>query len=362
MITFSLRAVHAQLKRPFESARGSISDRSALIVVAENSSGCIGFGEAAPLPGWSHETLDQAQDQIQRILERNLAIEAPRTLADWADCILRLGSIEALLPSVKFALETALADVASQKAGLSLCNWLNPNASGSIPVNAVVAATRSGLPKLSPDQLRSQIIKVKVAPENVDRIPDFLRETLPLLRPKAQFRLDANGSLDLRTAINLLTKIEDLPIEYFEEPIADLAAWSELRKKSKIPLAFDESLWAGEDPIVLLSKPHCDGIVIKPTLAGGILETLRLAQIARANGLFVSIGSTLEIGPGLLAAMHSAAAVFEPRACGFDTANLFPNSITEDLPQPIDGVLSLGAGLGLGRSFLKLYTLPQMEN
>src|SRR4029079_573755 len=89
-------------------ARQQWCSRSTLIVEIADQNG-LGSGEAAPLPGYSRDTLDEAERAplaVPRVaLQRALQLSHPAQLLQTAESL-----IAPELPSARFALETALLD------------------------------------------------------------------------------------------------------------------------------------------------------------------------------------------------------------------------------------------------------------
>lgn len=64
----SLEPVRARLRAPFAAAWGTISEREILVVRLETDDGTVGWGEAAPLPGYGCA----AVEEIWAVMELSL--------------------------------------------------------------------------------------------------------------------------------------------------------------------------------------------------------------------------------------------------------------------------------------------------
>lgn len=92
-----------------------------------------GIGEAAPLPGLHTETLSQVSAQLQMLTQLLQGLPVPRTLgllssnslSRWFKEVAGLNP-EALYPSVRFALESALLQGLAEAQGVSLAQLLSP--------------------------------------------------------------------------------------------------------------------------------------------------------------------------------------------------------------------------------------------
>ena len=62
----SLEPVRARLRAPFAAAWGTINDREILVVRLEADDGTVGWGEAAPLPGYGCTAVEQTWAVIKK--------------------------------------------------------------------------------------------------------------------------------------------------------------------------------------------------------------------------------------------------------------------------------------------------------
>jgi len=115
-------------------------------------------------------------------------------------------------------------------------------------------------------------------------------------------------------------------LEYAEQPCATLAAMAELRRKTDVPLAADESIRRAEDPLTVRATGSCDIVVLKAQPLGGVRAALAVAE---ACGLPVVVSSAVETSVGLAAGAAFAAALPELRyACGLATMSLLAGDVT----------------------------------
>ncbi|MGY2745210.1 L-alanine-DL-glutamate epimerase-like enolase superfamily enzyme [Arthrobacter sp. UYCu723] len=103
----------------------------------------------------------------------------------------------------------------------------------SIPVNATVpAVTADAVPDILARFGRVDAVKVKVAEpgqslaDDVSRVA-AVREALP----EAAIRVDANGGWDVPAAVEALTRLSAVGLEYAEQPVPDIAGLAEVRRR-----------------------------------------------------------------------------------------------------------------------------------
>ena len=177
-------------------------------------------------------------------------------------------------------------------------------------------------------------------------------------------RLDFNRGLDFEDAVSLLNQTREFGIEYVEEPLKKPTTQKlmALRKKTGLHIALDETVAEAEIFYDLLNSKAFDVIVVKPMALGGISKSVRLCEISAAQGLKTVITSTLESGVGLAACLHVAAILGDHiLACGFDTLDLFQDSIINENLPIVRGHINVPDGPGLGVS-LKDSLIPSSNS
>ncbi len=355
------------LRRPFETSQGTLHIRSGLMFEVETDNGKIGYGEAAPLAGFSNETLD---DCIAAALELTRGISglqvpiSPDGLADWI-------RFHATAPkSVVFGIESALADLAAKQAELPMARWYRSQAATEVPVNAVLSGGDIERQARTKSEQGYQTFKLKIGAltiaDDLKRI-GFVRGAIG---SRAALRLDANRAYHYSDAEILLRALEPFAIEYIEEPLTNPTAekMRSLRTTSGIPLAIDESLveWNrtahGDDILNLLGidlLAAYDVAILKPALLGSIDETIRLGERILSAGKRVVVTSALDAGFGLSVALHVACALQLQSACGLDTALILEDQLVANPPTPSNGMLRLSDLPGLGAQLSRSPSVQQ---
>ncbi|MBA3425813.1 MAG: o-succinylbenzoate synthase [Rubrobacteraceae bacterium] len=272
-----------------------------------------GWGEAAPLPGFSRETLDEATDQL---LEASEAMSATgRSPSENVPAT--LGATTA--PSVRFAVELATLNLNANRRDASALELLDTNASGLLPVNGLL----SGLAYEVVAEARRmrdagyRAVKLKVGGLPVREDAELVRDVGGVLGDGVSLRLDANRAWSFDEAMEFARATRDVHIEYVEEPLADAALLPRFAEEVNVPVALDESL-VGMEPEDLAPHGYAWAIVLKPTLLGGISHTLRFADQARRLGITPVISAAYECGIGTLGLISLSVAIGGAPA-GLDT-------------------------------------------
>jgi O-succinylbenzoate synthase len=163
------------------------------------------------------------------------------------------------------------------------------------------------------------------------------------LGPAGRIRVDANGGWDTDHAAAMLAALAPYQLEYAEQPCATLAELAELRRRTDVPLAADESIRRAEDPLAVRAAGAADLVVLKVQPLGGVRAALRVAQ---ACGLPVVVSSAVETSIGLAAGIALAAALPElPYDCGLATMSLLNGDVTSEPLATATGTLPVRAAV-----------------
>ena len=134
------------LPRPIVTAHGSYARRQGILCKLSDSTGLAGFGDAAPLPGFSHESYDdtlQVMCQLTADLSGNNALNVPQSAQQLPAAMAFFGDAISKFPALRFALESALADLSSRRTGVPLAQWLSATAANAISINAMIDGSES---------------------------------------------------------------------------------------------------------------------------------------------------------------------------------------------------------------------------
>jgi o-succinylbenzoate synthase len=290
------------------TARATWAERSGCIVTLQSDNGEFGQGEAAPLPDYSDDSLEQAERELSKLdltwLSSVLADaeELPSTLLP---ALAQASCTNA--PSAHFALETAALDLLARRKKQPLHRWLRaafPELPQGTPAPVALCALlgASNLLGDAEHALRSGFSSAKVKVGLPGREPQELVELTALRRefPSMGLRLDANGAWSSRVAAVRLSAFAALGVEFIEEPSA---AGEAPLLDPPMPVALDESLRRAPLPARHeLAQRGVVAVVLKPSVLGGILRSLALSLQAHALGCAFVLSHCFE-GPIAFAAL-----------------------------------------------------------
>lgn len=296
-----------RLTRPFETSYATLRERETLLVTITDENDVTGHGEAAPLEPYDGVAIEQAQDALARYCEVLAAADPlemePAGIASLLDRCRRARE----LPQALAAVDVALWEIAARRAGVPLAELLSPALApaAEVPVNATIAALDRAGAAAQAAQAAAQgfaCVKLKVgAGDDAGRVAAVRAAA----GPQMDLRLDANGAWSVDEAVRTIEALAPAGLELVEEPVHGLAALRAVREAVPARIAIDES---AQEPGAL-EAGVADAVCLKLTRCGGITALLERAQQARASGLEVYVGSTLEGPLAIAASLHAAAAL-----------------------------------------------------
>lgn len=265
-----------------------------------------GWGEISPLPGFSLESL----------------AEAETALLAWVNAW-REGKSPVLpdIPSAAFGISCALAEL-----------------DGTLPDAADYRA--APLCSGDPDELfeslaampGEKVAKVKVGLYEAVRdgmVVNLLLEAIPDLR----LRLDANRAwtpLKAQQFAKYVNPDYRDRIAFLEEPCKTRDDSRAFAQETGIAVAWDESL--READFEFVAEPGVTAVVIKPTLTGSLDKVREQVAAAHALGLTVVISSSIESSLGLTQLARIAAWLTPQTIPGLDTLNLMQSQLVRRWP------------------------------
>lgn len=279
-------------KKPFKTASGEFNTRKGIVLLFEHKD-IKAYGEVAPLPGFSTETIEQVTlvlQQNKKHLEQAFINEDARQIIDVLDQIHQF-------PSLSFGLDTLWHDFQSKKENKSLAEYLFGLNNSSIKCNATIDIQTeeemlSHIREKKEEGFNTFKLKVGVDFKNEKSALEFIRKTYP----EVNLRIDANQAWSKEIAVEYLTSIEYLDIEYCEQPVpaSDINDLKWVKDQTKIKIAADESLGNKKLAHELIVQNSCDVIIIKPALMGLFENIAVTKQLAETHNIEVVFTTSLD--------------------------------------------------------------------
>jgi O-succinylbenzoate synthase len=323
-LRFKFHRYHLPFRSPVRTAHGPWIEREGVIVRVENAADAdtttAGFGEAAPIPWFGTESVDEVEAGC-------------RALGEWID-ERALGNVPEKLGCLRHALASALGNhyAANATAGKQreaeagrIDSDGPPSSFLSIdprtcPAHLAVAALlptgRAALGQIAPKaEVGFRVFKWKVGVAEMADELSLLDDVCAELPSGAKLRLDANGAWDRRHAERWLERCADRPVEFVEQPCfappvhgpgAQQRTEDILRGLAEdypTPIALDESLVGERDLERWIGAGWPGVLVVKPSLIGNLDAALNRLAAAHADVVF---SSALETAVGAKFALHAA--------------------------------------------------------
>src|SRR5215208_3694219 len=297
---FDLYRFILPFSRPLTLGCITLFQREGILLRLSGEDGSEGWGETAPLPGFSVESLIDATAQLRRLAASIVGREVKQ---DWVDPYGEFGrGLDRVAPSVRFGLELAVWNLYGDSSGRSLAALMAPSPRSVVPVNGLLV----GSPAEVLQEARSirdagySCIKLKVGTRSVAEDAALVRALGEDLGERISLRLDANRAWGYEEAAEFVGGAAGVRFEYVEEPLADSTRLPEFSREFGVPVALDESL-VGMELEALEEHRYARAFVLKPTLLGGISRTLWTAERALRLGVTPVISSAYESGVGTAA-------------------------------------------------------------
>ncbi len=283
-----------ELNEPFGIATGAQLVAHNVLVTLTLSDGSHGIGEAAPFPAVNGETQSAVLAALGAARPALLGLDARR----WRPAAALARETLAQTPTALAGFESALLDALCRRAQLSLWSFFGGSEPAlvsdiTIPTGDAEHAQRAALRAMS-QGFTTLKVKVGGVPFDHDRAR---LAAISAAAPRAQLVLDANASLSVAEALELLRSLGAAKsrVALFEQPTPklDLDALRAVREQSGVKVAADESAGSAADVLALIAARAVDVINIK-TMKSGIAEAMTMISIAKAAGLGLMIGGMVE--------------------------------------------------------------------
>ncbi|MDR0217784.1 MAG: o-succinylbenzoate synthase [Enterobacteriaceae bacterium] len=281
-----------------------------------------GWGEIAPLPEFSHETLEQAKHAATAWLTRwcqneNATDNGPKSsvfLDKW--------------PCAAFGISCALAELQDELPAEA--SYHKALLCTGDPDDVI---RRLGSLDHNRSMSGSKIAKVKVGLYEAVRdgmVANVLLEAVPDL----QLRLDANRSWTRAKADGFAKYVNPdyrQRIAFLEEPCKTREDSLNFAREIGIAIAWDESV--REAGFKVEAQAGVAAIIIKPTLVGSIARCRQLVADAHQAGLQAVISSSLETSFGLTQLARLARWLTPDTLPGLDTLDLIRLQLIRRWPE-----------------------------
>jgi len=314
-------------KEPYVTAKGTLTRREMVLLRVRDEDGVEGLGEAVPLSLRGGVTVETVVEELEAVLPGDATKD---------EVAARLS-----LPA-RCALTTAQIDLREKREGDDA--WHAPVRCNATLVSGEPSAVAADAERWAADGFGT--FKLKVGAGDDAAQVAAVREALG---PEARIRLDANGVWSLEQATEILAAVEPLGIELVEQPVETIAAASELAKRTRIPLAGDESIVTVADAEEAIRADSFSVTGVKLSKVGGFESGREVAGRMRSY-----VASALDGPVGIAISRRLAEWLDSPRfaeerlAHGLATQRLFAETVAATECRLEGDLLHEADGPGLG--------------
>lgn len=300
------------------------------------------FAEASPLPGYSHESYEEALAELSTHLHSLLS------LASFShDVVVCFCKKLSLSPSVTFAVYSLLQQIhAPQENPLTLFlrRYIDIPYQDARSCDHLVET----LMQLPPHE----VVKVKVGSYPVDSAIDVFRSLLKF-QPRA-LHLDINQKWSIEESLRFASSFEQGSFLSLEDPVSHASDLWRFAKHSSHPLSLDQLLRTASI-YELLTLPHLKSCEFKPTLDMPLLLEGTLLHHLRTLKIDYTFSSCYETSVGLAAIGRLGLQLRSTPYLGIDTLGVFAQDLLATPLERRENMMILSSPYNFNPSLLTLY-------
>jgi L-alanine-DL-glutamate epimerase-like enolase superfamily enzyme len=285
-----------------------------------------GIAEIAPmLIGMDPRRVDRINDAMDAALAGHLHAKAPIDIACW--------------------------DLFGKSVGLPVCELLGGRTELRLPV---ISSIHTG----DPDDMRKRVdayrnmgyrghsVKIGGDPiANAARIEAALADR----RPGEFFIVDANGGMSVEAALRMLRLLPPGLDFVLEAPCASWRECVSLRRRTDIPIFWDELATTESELVQIIAEDAADGIGLKLTKSGGLTRARRQRDMCIAAGYTLSVQDTTGSDIAFAAIVQLAQTVpAKLLRCALDCRSITKMRTASGNYAVIDGAVMAPPEAGLG--------------
>ena len=307
----NLYRIRLPFRKPFATAKGTLSHRETLLVEVVDHQGRTGLGECSAFPTdwYLPETIDQDLAVLREHLIP-LVLNTVMLHPSQADGLMAACPAAAAAPMARGAIEPALWDLYAKIVEKPLWQVIG----GSMPDDQAFCSVPSGaaVPLGTVSETLAAVrrcvdagylrVKLKVTPGQAFLVTSAVREAFPSLT----ITLDANQSFT-ESDLDELRSLDECGVEWIEEPLDSkrvpataphdlFARLDKLQRSMKTPICLDESIRNVSDLRRALTHRNLKCYALKIGKFGGVQPSLQFIRMAKARGIRVWVGGMYDTG------------------------------------------------------------------
>jgi mandelate racemase len=287
------RAVLLKLKRPVVARIATLPDWPMILIDLLTEEGIVGRSYLEPYTAKAMRYLIPALQDFGDMLKGRQV--APAELHERASKSLHFVGYQGLAMIAVSGLDMAAWDALAKAAGLPLCVLLGGT------VGPVKAYNSNGLWLRDPELVAAEAmelrdeggftgLKLRLGREIARDDLATINAVRASVGDEFHLMVDFNQGLNLAEALQRCHMIDDLALDWIEEPIVydNFDGFAQLAAELKTPIQIGENFYGARDLHRALQMKSCDLVMPDFMRIGGVTGWLRAAAIAGAAGVPIS--------------------------------------------------------------------------
>jgi len=341
----------AKFRFPSKFAFGTRTHSFNILVKIISEEGVIGYGEACPVPFWSSESGQSVVEAIENYIKPALIGKDPRNIA----------SLNNIMDKVLFgnnfaksAVDMALYDLVGKYLNVPVHMLIGGKFRDKIEVNSSVGIGSSTEMVQKCKEIINKGYKTIKIYGGKDSLKDEIEHFEAIRKEigyKIKIYLEVNQQWSVSNAIKCINALQKYDLLFVEQPVSrwDLKGLMEIKNRSPIPIAADESVDSLQSIFQFASNRYVDIVNLYVQKTGGIYRTHQAISLLEAANTQCFMGSLLELGVATAAAIHLAASIKDLKLPCYLVG---PEKYLQDIVKPplniSDGYIEVPTGPGLG--------------
>lgn len=251
----------------------------------------------------------------------------------------------------KTALDVACWDIFGKSTGLAVCELLGGRTDVKMPVISSIYAGEPEDMRRRVQEHRAKGYTAHSVKVGDDPMLDAacIEASLADRKPGEYFIVDANGGMSPESALRMLSLLPRGLDFVLEAPCATYRECMSLRKRSSVPIIWDELADSDSAIAMLVANDAAEGIGLKISKNGGLTRGRRQRDMCIASGLTISVQETTGSDIAFAAIVHLGQTV--PRRllrCVLESRDMVSCKTADGDFPVIDGRVVAPAAPGLG--------------
>ncbi|RAL13297.1 mandelate racemase/muconate lactonizing enzyme family protein [Aspergillus homomorphus CBS 101889] len=252
----------------------------------------------------------------------------------------------------KTAIDIACWDIFGKSVGLPVCELLGGRTDSKMPLISSIGVG-------SPDEMRQSVAdhrargymghSIKIGGDDPAKDAARIAASLADKQPGEFFLADANGGLSVEIALRMLRLLPPGLDFVLEAPCATWRECVSLRRRTDVPIIFDELAMDDASIVQLLADDAAEGINLKISKAGGLTKGRRHRDLCLAAGYTFSIQDSTGSDISFAAIVHLGQTVPERSLrCLLETRDMVTVKTADGDFEIRDGRITAPTTPGLG--------------